>query len=551
MSSYKTKILICVLSAILILGLTNCASSTDIVDSRPSPLIVSIKDIGFLDTINAKTTRTLDNGYTTTFTNGDRIGLFVVDGSGNVTTRNLCLTYDGTNWNYPAGTMVYYDNTSTTKYFAYYPYQSTAPTISTTTSASTFFSTTIANWGANLSTDQSTYEKYAAADLMIGTGSVGTLSSNATRPLTFSMSHQMGLVEINMPYYYLSTDANYKYIPGLTWTGFIPYNISGTTYHYIIKPSTSITISGRYAPLIAGGSFENFSQITNVASGTYQTMNVDGGAMGRSHTLAIGDYYLNDGSIIPNASINKYLLSKTIGIVFSTSTSTTDQGYGWKHGYALALTNATTNTYWSLNENDEALTNYQGDYTTFISNKDGYTESQAIKNNSHDAYTKDNYPAFWYALNYGTNNEPSTIAYASPKGSSGWFLPSIGQWYDIATNLGKMPTAPTNSGTGNDISWCQWYSAGSNYPSICATNINNYLSILKNSGCSTDAFSAIDSSMEIYAPSTEYSIYFSYFVCFGYSVYSLNLDTDQNGGQTVAGNTKNVKSFIIRPVIAF
>jgi hypothetical protein len=480
MKSYKTKILICVLNVMLILGLTNCANNTDTLDNKFSPLAVSLKDIGFIDTSNTKATRTLDNGYTTTFTNGDKIGLFIVDGSGNVTTRNLCLTYDGTNWNYPAGTMVYYDNTSTTKYFAYYPYQSTAPTISTTTtSASDFFSTAIANWGANLSTDQSTYAKYAAADLMVGAGSVGTLSSNATRPLMFSMNHQMGLVEINMPYYYLSTDANYKYIPGLAWTSFIPYNISGTTYHYIIKPSTSITISGKYAPLIAGGSFENFSQITNVAPGTYQTMNVDGGAVGTSHTLAVGDYYINDGSIIPNATTNKYLLDKTIGVIFSTSTSATDKEHGWTHGYAMALKNAATSVTWGALI-DTPLANIQTttSWTLLSSNKEGYAETQTIKNK----YNLSDYPAFNAALNYPTT---------TPNNSSKWFLPSCGQWYDIFVNLGGMTATPTAWGNYSLVStsWVRWSpgdGGSTDYGAIAATNINNYLSTLINYGYTVD-----------------------------------------------------------------
>ena len=548
------KILYWTMYMILPCCVTGCISNAEVVKGQSYPLAVSVSDYGFTSASGTKaTTRATESGYVTTFAKGDQIGLFVVNSSNTVETANLCLTYDGTKWNYPTGTILYYDNTANKRYFAYYPYQSTltgAPTTSIATDAATFFATAIADWTP--ATDQSSQVNYTASDLMVGTGSIGALLSNVTRPMSFNMNHQMALVDMNFPYYYLSTDNNYTYTLGLTCNGFKPLHISNGNYRYIIKPATSTSIWGYYCTTTSANTNQIFNKAFTVSAGTYQTMNVDNTATSTSYTMNIGDYYLNDGSVIPNATTNKYLLSKAIGVVFDTSTSTTDQGYGWTHGYALALTNAATNACWSLNENDEALTNYQGGYTTFISNKDGYTESQTIKNNGHDAFTKDNYPAFWYALNYGTNNEPSTTSYASPKVSSGWFLPSIGQWYDIVTNLGNLSTTPTNYGTGNDISWCQWYDVnGSNYPSICATNINNYLSTLKNSGCNTDYFSSIDSSDEIYVPSTEYSLYFSYFVNFCYNNNQLNLDTDYNGGQTVAGNTKNVNDFIVRTTIAF
>lgn len=526
MSSYKTNILICVLSVMLILGLTNCTSSTDIVDNRFSPLIVSIKDTGFIDTINAKTTRTLDNRYTTTFTNGDKIGLFVVDGSGNVTTRNLCLTYDGTNWNYPTGTMIYYDNSSTTKYFAYYPYQSTEPTTSTkTTSASDFFSTTITNWETNLPTDQSTYAKYTAADLMIGAGSVGTLSSNATRPLIFSMNHQMGLVEINMPYYYLSTDANYKYIPGLAWTNFTPYNISGTTYHYIVKPSTPITIAGEYAPLIAGGSFENFSQNINVAAGKYQTINIDGGAIGTSHTLTIGDYYLSDGSVIPNVTTNKYLLDKAIGVIFTTSTSTIDKGHGWTHGYAMALKNAAKNIMWGPNTVDTPIPNIYSE-ADIKNSMDGYTETHLI--NSTYTLSPTNYPVFYYALNYNV---------ATPKGSSGWYLPSIGQWYNIIVNLGKVSTTSTSINVA-ELGW------SNGEISSCPSNINKYLAALDN-GYRVDKFYTSPGTPEYYSATSEYTSNYSYRLYFQSAVNILWLDGNNED------DDKTLTCYISRPAIAF
>jgi len=315
----------------------------------------------------------------------------------------------------------------------------------------------------------------------------------------------MALIDLNIPYYYLSTDNNYIYTLGLTYVGFNPFHLSKGNYRYIIKPGTSTPIWGSYCPTTSSTTNNVFNKAFSVASGTYQTMNVDGGAVGTSHTLAIGDYYLNDGSIIPNATANKYLLDKTIGVLFSTSTSATDKGHGWAHGYAIALTNATTRCQWSTNNNDEALTNYD-DYTVFILNKDGYTETQTIKSHGLNAFNKDNYPSFWYALNYGSDNEPGTTQYAAPNICSGWYLPSIGQWYDICVNLGGMsPTIPRSTETGS----CCWYDDGiTDYASIFVSNINQYLLKLRDKGYVVNAFAhtiSTDGYLEGYWSSSEYA----------------------------------------------
>jgi hypothetical protein len=509
----RKKILNIILSMSLLLGITSCISNTEVIDGKSYHLAVSVNDSGFAPTPGIKaTTRATESGYVTTFAKGDQIGLFVVNSSNTVETTNLCLTYDGTNWNYPTGKTLYYDNTANKRYFAYYPYQGTltgAPTTSSATDAATFFATAISDWTP--ATDQSSQAKYTASDLMVGTGTAGTLYSNATRTMSFSMSHQMALVDMNFPYYYLSTDNNYTYTLGLTCNGFKPYHLSKGNYRYIIKSATSTSIWGYYCTTTSANTNQIFNKAFTIAAGTYQTMNVDNTSTSTSYTMSIGDYYLNDGSVIPNATTNKYLLSKAIGVVFDTSTSTTDQGYGWAHGYVMALTNETTTCAWGqygTTENgidvlSDGTVNYtyqwfSGEiYTSFITDKDGYCETHAISS-THFSTLKNNYPAFYHALNYGINN----TNYAAPNGSSNWYLPSIGQWWDILTNLGKMSTV-YSSKTGS----CYWYNGsngnnGSAY--LCANKINSFLSAI--SGYITCDFFYTNSSnnYEYYWSSSEY-----------------------------------------------
>jgi hypothetical protein len=162
----------------------------------------------------------------------------------------------------------------------------------------------------------------------------------------------------------------------------------------------------------------------------------------------IGNYYYNDGSwgsvVAPTDG------RTTIGIVFSTTTSTTDKAKGWTHGYAMAVTNAqnTGGVMWSPNNVTELGGSFTNTVALMTTNLDGYTESQTIKTKAgSNPNLLTNYPAFYYALNYGTSGIGGT-SYAAPIGTnnSGWYLPSIGQWYLIVKNLGGITTAPTDGG---------------------------------------------------------------------------------------------------------
>jgi hypothetical protein len=209
----------------------------------------------------------------------------------------------------------------------------------------------------------------------------------------------------------------------------------------------------------------------------------------------------------------------------------------------MALTNATTRCLWSTNSNDEMLTNYTT-YTAFIQNKDGYTETQTIKDHGLKAFNKDNYPSFWYALNYGSDNEPGTTQYAAPSTSSGWYLPSIGQWYDICVNLGGLsPTILSSTTTAS----CCWYDNGAtNYASIFVSNINQYLLKLSSKGYAVTKFTrtiSLDGYLEGYWSSSEYT---------NEKSYSMFPSTDSvwltyNG----YSNTTKQSTWDVRAVIAF
>jgi hypothetical protein len=245
----------------------------------------------------------------------------------------------------------------------------------------------------------------------------------------------------------------------------------------------------------------------------------------------IGNYYYDDGSWGSVASPTDG--RKVIGVVFSTTTSTTDQANGWTHGYAMALTNATTSAMWYGGTYASDLTDYT-DWTSMKADKDGYTKSQTIKKNK--TLSTSSYPAFYYALNYGVINNTS---YATSIGTnnSGWYLPSVGQWYDICVNLGGMSATATATGSG----YGRWYSgddsSGKNYSSITATNINSYLTTLSSSGYTVNTFT---NSTESYWSASEYN---------SSAAYNANLES--SGNMHLDNGSKSGTNYRVRPVVAF
>lgn len=123
-----------------------------------------------------------------------------------------------------------------------------------------------------------------------------------------------------------------------------------------------------------------------------------------------------------------------IGIIFSTTTSEADKARGWNLGYAIALRDAAQQVAWSTTK----VANQAGSiYTSsidkgFITDKDGYSHTDTLSQNLNV------FPAAAAAVNYGAK---------APAGSSGWYLPSSGQWYDICVNLGGADSTMNVQGT--------------------------------------------------------------------------------------------------------
>jgi len=169
---------------------------------------------------------------------------------------------------------------------------------------------------------------------------------------------------------------------------------------------------------------------------------------------AEGDYLLSDGSVLGKESILTHkAASQVVGIVFyvghhgSDGSDYTDTGIGQQkcHGYAVSLTFANNGDHdklaWEKGPNGE----YDRDVGATNSRTDwnGYSNQQKfhefIRNNS--GWEMKHFPAAFACETYGKRkfdqNGNPTNAYdwqkplAAPSNTSGWFMPSLRQLWDL------------------------------------------------------------------------------------------------------------------------
>ena len=149
----------------------------------------------------------------------------------------------------------------------------------------------------------------------------------------------------------------------------------------------------------------------------------------------IGNYLYSDGT-----NGTTYISGKTVGIIFSSELTQAQYDKGYRHGKVLALKNANSGNYclWS-NANNSPYTDHTSSghlyattlKTSFDDVSSGY---DALNANSSYVTTSTNY-AWYYCRNYSDETSSKTFA------NSGWYLPSLGEWWDVIENLGTWTDA--------------------------------------------------------------------------------------------------------------
>lgn len=457
-------------AALLLLLVVSCTQEEfPAAQDKALQLTISVTDGGYTST-EGKTTRAVENGYTTEFTEGDACGLYMVRG-GKPVYSNVKLTAEkdaatgGIMWKTDGTTLA--AGMDGESYYLYYPYQADMAGKTATPAEggavmtdAEFFKPLIDGWQPG--DDQSTHAAYTASDLMTAGGS--TTGTGNTIHLSFAMKHRMALAVIEMPKtVYKFIDANvpdYTVGAEATFTGTAkPLRMADGTYRYLLLPSSLPTIEGSYD----GGNRE--FTITMSAShpvvGEYKRYKVDGAAetiknviYAESGIVRIGDFYCTKdngttGYLIPKEADETTVQAATVvGIVFQTDKSRIGQaeknalgGKDKVHGLVMSVKNIATRQAWSLFHKDEGL-------TTCKTKADNYNDISGYGNCEHIRTNRgnfDSYPAFKAADGYNTTCPV-------PATTTGWYLPASGQWWDILQNLGGCPAlADVTQQTSPDI----------------------------------------------------------------------------------------------------
>lgn len=433
-----------------------------------SDIKIEVTDSGF--TNPEQPTKTSEVGYQTKFEKGDIVGVYIINTQSSQNNKeNIPLTFDGVSWNFPTDTEISdFDNI---QLFAYYPYDKSMSlsdllSVSDRTSSEEFFAEYISC--QTLVENQGEYEDYTKADIMVGKGSLyGSI-------LKFEMKHQMSLMVIKLPNevtyakeYYLTTDPDYKWqrfkrsepasLSNIQFTGFTPYEVRAGEYRYIVPSSHTFAsnVSGSFE--VNGESRKYSFTPQGLNKNEYKEYKITATIIEETiaHTLTIGDIYKSDGGLISqvelaNPGITEEEKTECVGVVFQTyyANNSTSQltnrigkgeieelkgkGVNTPHALVLALRNATNSVFWSKNNIDEPnLDNIVGVSDINTTKELFYTQIEGLKN-CNEIWDQPGYEANYIALFFAKQFKEKC-----PQKTTGWFIPSLGQWMDIVINLGK------------------------------------------------------------------------------------------------------------------
>ncbi len=235
--------------------------------------------------------------YVTTFSNGDKIGIFAVANQ-EAFIENTRAEYNNGTWVIETGDLPCSEDLSTVTFYAYYPYQES---IAFDATKSDPFENVVKEWTvkSDLSGDN-----YTTSDLMTGAAS----ADGAT--VTFVMQHRMALVVAELPsitYNFTNTDVTLSpYSVALQDVKFTigeqeytPYYDKETvTYRLLVNSSEEIaTIAGSFTSP-KDNKAKNYSiDATKLTAGEYIYCEVDGGPQTVDYELKVGDLVYSNGAL--------------------------------------------------------------------------------------------------------------------------------------------------------------------------------------------------------------------------------------------------------------
>lgn len=414
---------------------------------------------------NTETRAVTDETYMTDFEEGDCIGLFAVqNGTIKDGFKNLPVTLTAGEW-VPKDLNFRLDEVEEagTTYYAYFPYDETLDISSVNTTD--FFQSLVDSWA--LDNDQSTKEKFVDTDLMTTLEGVSVIQNEQGQyTIPLRLTHRMAMAVVSLPsveYVFQNTDVDLNSTPYVTqpsgvafYKGNIaednivkPYLMENGSYRLIVKPGEELDIIG-----VANE--KQYKLQTAIAAGKYKYFEVAGGRKIISdYELKVGDYYCADGRLV-SGDVNK-VPDDCIGVVYYVGNVQPSVIYAGEegideahdvlkatypncvHGLVLALELAKqdisrfcSNSKYKYKDKFTSL----GLSTTHIFKPMGgssfpelilgYNDTSILRKFHEETAASSN--DLFSLLDEYTKNHPT------PGFTTGWYLPSIGEFYTIYQN---------------------------------------------------------------------------------------------------------------------
>ena len=463
---------------------TNNGGRTDRYNGTPLTVRATATEFENFPGSGKPSTRTsVTNEYLKTeFVDGDSIGIFAVkDGIIVDGIDNIPLVYNVSNdsWD-PAEnskTLYWCDGVS---YVAYYPYRKNI-TIDVSKGTDGVVASLTGNEKLQPAKDQSTKEKHTVSDLLIAIGVPATGNSSGII-LSLQFQHQFTLLVLQ-PQAYVSCfapeNAGFVYhqesrILGtdsaainVNLNGITPYQIDSLKYCAIVPPQENARIAGNY--MTANGRNNTNTKINysgssiNFVSGKCYTLKVISPVPGKGSTerkLYPGDFVFRtekqieihpgDGMLEEDGKIYDY--QNAIGMVITCdSKKMTDvkcNEKGWSHAYVMGLDSLGTAPWGEVGRIEEGITPMTKD-DEIEKNMNGYSETEQMLKNYTDNVQGSS--AFELIRTYRKNNTILDGLNCSP-----WFIPSIGQWFDMVVNICGRSPRDFRNGTSNGLNDTEW-----------------------------------------------------------------------------------------------
>lgn len=427
--------------------------SSDIANSG-NVLSISVSQNDF-SPVDAESRAVTDlTNRTTTFENGDKLGLYVVSNAdGSYHYENVPFTYNGESWT-SASTIYYYKNSD---YIVYYPYDENLQLTVGETGVSGAIKTAFES-KADFYT-QNTADAYEAVDLMMA-----EVENPDDENVIFDLAHKFSMIEISVPVrkYITTKEYNgekfeYNAPIKFEWTTPLaygdnevtPYAVGKGVYRFIVKPGegVAVNIDGYVQYEEEPFNFSNNNAELTLTEGSFKHYKVTVEGISDQVTtrdLEVGDYYYSDGSIYPygdqegSNDLSNPMIEGCIGVIYQVVDHTYTQnsnsktavvgvnGTEWIHGNVIALKDLQNSKIaWGSHSTGLEGNIYSGKDANGYIDMDFVTDMRGYEF-SHDDHFKHEL-SVKSALEY-SEKYPST--------SSGWYMPSAGQMMMLWINLG-------------------------------------------------------------------------------------------------------------------